>query len=93
MYKIIMHLATIDSVTTTQTLRNNLQSLGVFTATVSGNIDKIHNKFDKKYSQLLARGASVNDPIGILFKVYLVVSCHILCSTYTASTRIIFTAS
>ncbi len=30
MYKIIMHLATIDSVATTQTLRDNLQNLGVF---------------------------------------------------------------
>jgi len=30
MYKIIMRLATIDSVTTTQTLRDNLQNLGVF---------------------------------------------------------------
>jgi hypothetical protein len=29
MYKIIMRLATIDSVATTQTLRDNLQNLGV----------------------------------------------------------------
>jgi hypothetical protein len=54
MYKIIMHLETIGSVATTQTLRNNLQPLGVYTATVSGNIDKVHNKFDKNYSQLTA---------------------------------------
>jgi hypothetical protein len=46
-YKIIMSLATIDSVATTQTLRNNLQSLRVYAATVSGNINKVHNKFDK----------------------------------------------
>ncbi len=43
MYKIIMHLATINSVATTQTLRNNLQLLGVYAATVGGNIDKVHN--------------------------------------------------
>jgi hypothetical protein len=48
MYKIIMRLATIDSVAITpQTLRNNLQSLGVYTATVNGNIDKVHNRLTK----------------------------------------------
>jgi hypothetical protein len=40
MYKIIMRLATIDSVATTQTLHNNLQLLGTFAATVSSNIKK-----------------------------------------------------
>ncbi len=76
MYKIIMCLATIDSVATTQTLHDNLQSLEVYAATVSGIIDKVHNKFNKSYSQLIARGATVDDPIGILFKAYLVVPCH-----------------
>ncbi len=71
-----MRLATIDSVDTTQTLRDNLQSLGTFAAMVSGNIDKVHSKFNKNYSQLIARGATVNNPIGILFKAYLVVPCH-----------------
>jgi hypothetical protein len=47
MYKIIMRLATINSVATMQILHNNLQALGVYAATVSGNIDKVHNKFDK----------------------------------------------
>jgi hypothetical protein len=76
MYKIIMHLATIDSVATAQTLRNNLQLLGVHAATVNGNIDNLHNKFDKNYSQLIARGATIDNPIGILFEAYLVVPCH-----------------
>jgi hypothetical protein len=76
MYKIIMRLATIDSVATTQMLRNNLQSLGTYAAMVSGNIDKVHSKFDKNYSQLIARGTTVEDPIGILFEAYLVVPCH-----------------
>ncbi len=40
MFKIIMCLATTDSVATPQTLCNNLQSLGVYAATVNGNIDK-----------------------------------------------------
>jgi hypothetical protein len=76
MHKIIMRLATIDFIATTQTLHGNLQSLGVYAATVSGNNDKVHNKFDKNYSQLIARGATIDDPIGILFKAYLVVPCH-----------------
>jgi hypothetical protein len=71
-----MCLATIDSITTTQTLHDNLQLLGVYAASVSGNIDKVHNKFDKNYSHLIARGATVDDPIGILFEAYLVVPCH-----------------
>jgi hypothetical protein len=75
-YKIIMHLATINSVATTQTLRDNLQSLGVYAATINGDIDELHNKFDKNYSQLIARGATVDDPIGILFEAYFVVPCH-----------------
>jgi hypothetical protein len=69
-------LATINSIATTQTLRKNLQSLGVFAAAVSGNINKVHNKLDKNYSQLITRGATVDDPIGILFGAYLVVPFH-----------------
>ncbi len=76
MYKIIMRLATIDSVATTQTLQDNLQSLGTYAAMVSGDIDKVHSKFNKNYSQLIARGATINDPIGILFEAYHVVPCH-----------------
>jgi hypothetical protein len=76
MYKIIMRLATIDSVATTQTLCDNLQLLGVYAATVSNNIDKVHNEFDKNYSQLIARGAILDYPIGIPFEAFLVVPCH-----------------
>ncbi len=36
----------------------------------------MHSKFDKNYSQLIARGATIDDPIGILFEAYLVVPCH-----------------
>jgi hypothetical protein len=50
MYKVIMRLITIDLIATTQTLRDNLQNLGVFAATVSGNIDKINSEFDQNYS-------------------------------------------
>jgi hypothetical protein len=75
-YKIIMRLATIDSVATTQTLRDNLQNLGVFAVTVQGDIDKVNAEFDTNYSQLLARGATFDDPIGTLFEAYLLVPCY-----------------
>jgi hypothetical protein len=77
MYKIIMRLATISSITTTQTLRKNLQNLGVFVAPFNGNINKIYGKFDRNHSQLVARGMAVDDPIGLLFDAYFVVLCHI----------------
>ncbi len=54
LYKVIMRLTTINSVATTQTLRDNLQNLSVFAATVSGDIDKINTEFNKNYSQILA---------------------------------------
>ncbi len=76
MYKVIMRLATIDLIATTQTLRDNLQNLGVFAATVSGDIDKINSEFDQNYSQIIAQGATVNNPIGIIFKAYSVVPCY-----------------
>jgi hypothetical protein len=73
MYKIIMRLATIDTVATTQTLHDNLNNLGVFAATVSGDINKINGKFNKNYTQLLACGANVNDPVELLFDAYYVI--------------------
>ncbi len=41
-----------------------------------GNIDKINAEFDTNYSQLLARGATLNNPIGIISKAYLLVPCY-----------------
>jgi hypothetical protein len=76
MYKVIMRLATIDSIATTQTLQDNLQNLGVFAATVNGNIDKINSEFDQNYSQIVARGATIDNSIGIIFEAYSVVPCY-----------------
>jgi hypothetical protein len=76
MYKVIMRLATIDSVATAQALHDNLHALGIFTSTVSGNIDKINSELDKNYSQIIACGATVDDSIGILFLAYQVVPCN-----------------
>ncbi len=76
MYKIIMRLATINTVATTQVLRDNFNNLGVFAAAVNGDINKINGEFDKNYMQLLARSASVDDPVGLLFEAYHVVPCY-----------------
>jgi hypothetical protein len=76
LYKIIMRLATIDSVATTQTLQENLQNHGAFAATVNADINKIHGKFDRNHFQLLARGATIDNPIELLFDAYSVVPCH-----------------
>ncbi len=76
MYKVIMRLATIDSVATTQALRDNLHALGMFASTVSGDIDKINSEFDKNYSQIIACSTTVDNPIGILFSAYQVIPCY-----------------
>jgi hypothetical protein len=76
MYKIIMMLATIDTVATMQVLRDNLNNLGVFAATVNGDINKINGEFNKNYTLLLACGANVDDPVGLLFEAYHIVPCY-----------------
>jgi hypothetical protein len=53
-----------------------LQNLGVFAAMVGGVIDKINSEFDQNYSQIIAQGATINDPIGIIFEAYSVVPCY-----------------
>jgi hypothetical protein len=76
MYKMIMRLVMIDLIATTQTLRDNLQNLGVFAATVSGDIDKINSEFNQNYSQIVPRGATVKDPTCIIFEAYSIIPCY-----------------
>ncbi len=76
MYKIIMRPATINFIATMQTMHENLQNLGVFAVTVNDNINKIHGEFGKNHTQLLARGATLENPIRLLFNAYLVIPCH-----------------
>jgi hypothetical protein len=73
MYKIIMWLATINSVATTETLCANLNNLHIYAASINGDIDLINSYFDMNYSQILARGSTADDPIAKLFDAYLVV--------------------
>ncbi len=73
MYKIIMRLATINSVATTEALRANLNNLPIYVTSVNGDIDLINSYFDVNYSQILARGSTVDDPIAKLFNAYLII--------------------
>ncbi len=82
-----MLFATIDSVPTTQTLHDNLQSMGVFAATINGNIDKLHNKFDKNYSRLIVRGTTIENPIITLFDATLWSPATISSHTSATNTR------
>jgi hypothetical protein len=73
LYKVIMHLATIDSIATTKVLRANLNNLPIYAALVNGDINLINSYFDTNYMQILARGSTMDDPIAKLFDAYLVV--------------------
>ena len=75
LHKKVMALATIDSVATTKTLRSNLREITTYCATVKGDIELLHSYFDTNYSQIIARGATVDDPVDILFTAYSVVPC------------------
>jgi hypothetical protein len=79
MYKIIMRLATIDSVATTETLRKNLDSLPAYAVSVNGNVDMINSYFDANYLQILARGAAIDDPLLKLFDGYLAIQDDTFC--------------
>ncbi len=61
MYKTIMRLGMINSVTTTKTLSTSVNS----------NVDLINSYFDTNYTRLLSRGPTVINPITKLFEAYL----------------------
>ncbi len=76
LHKKIMALATIYSVPTTKTLHSNLRELPTFCSTIKGDIKLLHSYFDSNYTQIIARGATVDDPVNILFSAYMVVPCN-----------------
>ncbi len=76
LHKKIMALATIDSVTTTKTLRSNLRELPTYCSTIKEDIELLHSSFDANYMQIIARGETVNNLVDILFAAYMVVPCH-----------------
>ncbi len=79
LHKKVMALTTIDSVATTKTLRSNLRAIVTYCTIIKGNIDLLHSYFDNNYSQIIAQGATVDDPVDILFIAYSVVPCAHFC--------------
>jgi hypothetical protein len=75
LHKKVMALATIDSVATAKTLRSNLREITTYCTTVKGDIELLHSYFNTNYSQIIARGNTVDDPVDILFTAYSVVPC------------------
>jgi hypothetical protein len=71
-----MALATINSVATTKTLCSNLRELPTYCSTIKGDIKLLHSFFDSNYTQIIACGAIVNNPVDILFSAYMVVPCN-----------------
>jgi hypothetical protein len=71
-----MALATINSVATTKTLRSNLRELPTFCSTIKRDIELLHSYFDSNYTQIIACGATVDNPVNILFFAYMIVPCN-----------------
>ncbi len=71
-----MALATMDSVTTTKTLCSNLRELPTLCSTIKGDIELLHSYFDSNYTQIIACGATVDNPVDILFSAYMVIPCN-----------------
>ena len=72
-FKIMMWLATIDSIATTEALCANLTNLPHFVTTVNGDIDQINSYFDLNYTQIIGCGSTFDDPISKLFDGYLAI--------------------
>lgn len=75
LFKTVMRLATIDSVATEESLRSKLRELHLLASSLGYNLPKLHALFHQYYTQLIARGATIDDPIGILFQIYLAINC------------------
>ena len=61
LFKLIIHLATIDSKAMPKVLCKNLQTLDSYMTTFGSNINKFHLYFYTNYNQLVGRGEHVDD--------------------------------
>ena len=71
--KVIIQMATMDSRTTISIFRTNLNDIASYAIGVSGDVEKITAYFNENVSQIKAAGASVRDPVDILFRGLLAV--------------------
>ena len=73
LHKKVTALETINSVATSKSLHANLREITTYWATVKGDTDLLHTYFDTNYSQIIACGAGVDNPVDILFTAYAVI--------------------
>jgi hypothetical protein len=66
--KVIIRMSTMDSRATVSILRAKLKDIASYAIGVSGDVEKITAYFTKNASLIKAAGASVSDPVDILFK-------------------------
>ena len=65
-----MRLTIIDSRAIDQQPGDNLRDLASYMVSCKSDIKKFNQFFDANYSALIARGKTVDDPIGLLFNCY-----------------------
>ena len=69
----------MDSRATISILRAKLNDIASYAIRVSGDVEKITAYFTDNVSRIKAAGASVSDPVDILFKGLLAVPCKDFC--------------
>jgi hypothetical protein len=77
--KVIIRMSTMDSRATISILQAKLNNIASYAIGVSGDVEKITAYFTKNVSQIKAAGASVSDPVDIVFKGLLAVPCKEFC--------------
>jgi hypothetical protein len=80
-----MHLATINSIATTESLHKNLDNLPFYAAYINGNMDMINSCFNANYLQIMACGITVNDPLSKIVVGYLALTDNALKKSYSAN--------
>ena len=75
--KKVLKLSIIDSRATDQQLHINLGGLASYMVSCKSDIKKSHQFFDANYSDLIARGNTVDNPFGLLFDEYFAASNHV----------------
>ena len=77
--KVIIQMSTMDSRATISILQSKLNDIASYADGVSGDVEKITAYFTENVSRIKAAGASVSDPVDILFKGLLAVPCKEFC--------------
>ena len=66
LFKLIIHLGTIDSKATSKELCKDLQTLDSYMTTYGSDIDKFYLYFYINYNQLVGQGEHMDKPLSLL---------------------------